>query len=286
MEQPLSLSYSWLATDDTHPVVCFLCGGAHPTETVYAFSINEKEFRISKCTHDGMLFLSPQPGARYADSLYNHPTYYEGNDDMYGMAVNDEERAAQVARIRVQELLEVAPDRGSFLEIGCGYGNTLLEARKQGFEDIAGVEFSASAVTFCREKGLPVVLGSANEPLDAALRGKKYAVIAAYSVLEHLDDPLAFVKAVRGSLEEGGVLIVRVPEMSEQGPWLSLVDHLWHFTKDTLRATLEQAGCTVQNIFPSGTFTGIQHPGKLQSITAVCGVVPQVPPPLTPTLSP
>jgi SAM-dependent methyltransferase len=50
---------------------------------------------------------------------------------------------------------------GRLLEIGCAYGFFLEEARR--FYDVAGIEIADAAVAFCRNRGLAVINGVAEE---------------------------------------------------------------------------------------------------------------------------
>ncbi len=269
------LKYPWLSVNDVHDVKCCLCDGTNETKNEFAFSINDKEFFIRHCIHDNLLFLYPQPEGQYTDNLYNHSSYWTGEDDMYGLAVSDEKSSA-VANFRVQEIVDYLEKSGrtlqgkSILEIGCAYGHTLVEARKRGAVITDGIEFSKEATLVCNKKdGLHVVLGSANDAFQNTLPNKTYEIIAMYSVLEHVNNPAEFIKRVVPLLSPGGIVVIRVPEMSKDGPWLSLVDHFWHFTRESITAVLGTAKLTQKTIFPSGLFIGSQHPGKLQSITII-----------------
>jgi len=260
---------------ETRDVVCCLCDGTNETKDVFKFSINDKVFSIRHCSHDNLLFLHPQPTGQYLEVLYNHPSYFTGEDDMYGLAVSDE-KSKTVAGFRIEEIKDYFKKENknilgmSMLEIGCAYGHTLMEARNAGMSTTDGIEFSKKATEVCNTKeGLHVVLGSVNDAFENLFDKKQYNVIAMYSVLEHVNNPLEFIKRVAPLLSPHGIMVIRVPEMSTKGPWLSLVDHFWHFTQESLKTALKQAGLTTINIFPSGTFIGTQHPGTLQSITAI-----------------
>ncbi len=254
------LNYPWLKTNDFHPVNCFFCHGKNKTKKKFSLEVNGKKFFIQHCTKDDILFLSPQPGKKYAGSLYNHSSYYTGEDDMYGLNLTDKKKTIAIAKIRITEILEYKPNAKSILEVGCGFGDTLLEAKKKGFKEVAGLEFSKKTVLVCKQKGLKVY---------STLPHKKYDVIAMYSLMEHLPNPLKFLKKIKPLLAKGGIIIIRVPEMSVKGPWLSLLDHFWHFTKKSLNKIIEETGLKVIDVFPSGKFEGIQHQGILQSMTAV-----------------
>jgi 2-polyprenyl-3-methyl-5-hydroxy-6-metoxy-1,4-benzoquinol methylase len=264
--------YDWLDTSSFRGVCCVLCDGKNPTEDVFSFTVNDKLMNIRYCIHDDLLFLSPQPSGNYADTLYNHPSYFTGEDDMFGLSVSDE-KSKEVAIIRMNEISSLLKGYDlstiSLLEVGSAYGHTLLEAKEKGIGKVFGLEYSRDAVDVSRRKGLAVELASANESLDKVFPDTKFDVIALYSVLEHVDNPYVFLKDAKMLLNKNGYFIIRVPRMSKEGPWLSLLDHYWHFTEKSLRELVQKTGLSVIEVFPSGTFVGVAHPGSLSSMTIV-----------------
>ncbi len=169
---------------------------------------------------------------------------FSGEDDMYGLDASKEKSIA-IAKIRIDEINKLLKVRGkgsisneTFLEVGCAYGHTLIEARNQGASIADGIEFSDNATAACIKSGLNVKLGNVNEPLEKYLVDKRYDIISAYSLLEHVNDPISFLSGVRSLLETDGLLVIRVPKMSPEGPWLSLLDHFWHFTSVSLKKHL------------------------------------------------
>lgn len=261
------LNYPWLKSKDARKVKCCLCGGKNKTADKFSFLINTEEFKIKHCLKDDLMYLYPQPGPKYAESLYNHPAYFQGIDDMYGLTVDDK-KSQQIAKIRIQEILKYKPSAKSILEIGCGHGHTLIEARKAGFKKADGIEFSKDAVKVCRQKKLNIYQADLRISLKYLIKNR-YDVVAMYSVLEHLQNPLVFLKNVKPLIAAGGILVVRVPKTSASGPTLSLVDHLWHFTSKSIKKTLHRLDFSVTDIFGSGTFQGIQHKGFLKSMTVI-----------------
>jgi 2-polyprenyl-3-methyl-5-hydroxy-6-metoxy-1,4-benzoquinol methylase len=100
-----------------------------------------------------------------------------------------------------------------------------------------------------------VHLGTVEEPIPANVAaGQSYDAIALYSVLEHVPNPVSFLERLTPLLSPEGTLIIRVPRMSAEGPWVSLLDHYWHFTPESLQRALEMQGFTLYDSYPSGAF--------------------------------
>ncbi len=104
-----------------------MCDGAGETELKSTYILNGVLFSILRCKKDDLMFPSPQPGDPYTRTLYSHPTYFAGTDDMYGMLVEDEKSSA-IAKIRVDEILKYRPNAKSLFEVGAAKGHTLVAA--------------------------------------------------------------------------------------------------------------------------------------------------------------
>jgi len=221
-----------------------------------------------RCQVDKLMYLSPQPGEKYCEILYNHPTYFQGIDDMYGLLINDEKTTA-IASIRLKEIRQYAPQATSLLEIGCARGHLLQEALHQGFSVVKGIEFSKEAVRVCRDKKLDVKYENINK-LIVGKNFKQYDIVAAYSILEHLNNPFGFLKMIKKFIKPAGLLIIRVPETSPvKSPNLSLLDHFWHFTRTSAKRILNKTGFKIKDIYASGVFHGIQHKSEVKNITII-----------------
>ncbi|MGH6884461.1 MAG: class I SAM-dependent methyltransferase [Geminicoccales bacterium] len=111
------------------------------------------------------------------------------------------------------------PETTSVLDIGCGIGTFLAVCREGGLS-ITGVEPSAVACEVSkREYGLELI----NEPFSSRMfQGTKFDAIFAAQVLHHLEDPAAFAADVDRVLADGGILILRTPNLVAQEPILFL----------------------------------------------------------------
>jgi SAM-dependent methyltransferase len=165
---------------------------------------------------------------------------------------NPAERMRRRATLRA---LAVGAGPARVLDIGCGQGDLLadLRGRHPGAElrgldrSLAGVRIAAAKVPAAAFHHVDLVSGCGPPP---ALRG--WATHAVCSeVLEHVDDPVALLRAARRWLGPGCRLVVTVPA----GPMSAFdrgIGHRRHFTVRDLRHTLEAAGLEVGRVTTVG----------------------------------
>lgn len=125
-------------------------------------------------------------------------------------------------------------------EVGCGYGGILAYFQRRGCK-VQGCDVSAVAVAYGRSKGLDLAVGS----VELLGRRQQVDLIILSHVLEHIEEPHAFLATVRHALAPAGDLYVEVPGLAapkdERRQFLQ-IGHLMHFRLDSLRRLLESAG--------------------------------------------
>lgn len=130
------------------------------------------------------------------------------------------------------------------IEIGCGRGEFLALLRPLGVEAY-GLEYSESSVADCRKQGLQVARGYLDR-VDAVLDNGPFDAFLLLMFLEHMPDPNAALAALYHNLRDGAVGLVEVPnfDMVLRNRLFSefIGDHLFYFTRDTLRTTLHLNG--------------------------------------------
>jgi SAM-dependent methyltransferase len=98
-------------------------------------------------------------------------------------------------------------DNNRLLDIGCGAGNLLQAARKNGW-NAQGLDVSAGAVQHVRSLGYEVFEG---ELQDAAFPSQHFDVVTAAELLEHLIDPRPLLQEVARILRPGGLFWTTTP---------------------------------------------------------------------------
>jgi SAM-dependent methyltransferase len=151
-------------------------------------------------------------------------------------------RAARRALPRVRRLQALGCRGGRLLDVGAGGGEFLYLMRAAGWQ-VQGLEPNAGYGEFARQSyDLDIEL----LPLEQAeFPAQRFDVITVNHVLEHLRDPIAALRRLRGWLQPDGVLVVEVPNVQAHyhAPGTRFhFAHLYNFSRVTLLATAARAG--------------------------------------------
>src|SRR4051812_18039708 len=180
-----------------------------------------------------------QPSLPHGDGLVD--LYRSMHDEHY---LDEEAGRRRTAR----RLLALLPVRGGrLLEVGCGHGLLLDEARALGFS-VVGLEPAHAAAAYARDVlGLPV-----REETLESLDAERFDVIVLADVLEHLDDPPAALDRCAELLAPGGSLVVVTPDPASRMArlagarwWGFLPAHTFLLPRATLRRAIEARGLSV-----------------------------------------
>lgn len=124
------------------------------------------------------------------------------------------------------------------LDVGCGRGWFLEEARKRGWE-VYGTEYSDVAVELCEKKGINMKKGQLN-PDSFAL--KEFDVITSFEVIEHINNPNEELNNIQTLLRKGGLFYCTTPNFNSLLRYylkaeynvIGYPEHLSYYTKRTL----------------------------------------------------
>lgn len=210
---------------------------------------------VVRCRRCGFDFVDPRP----ADALLT--AFYQAQDYTAHEPVDD---AAAVRRARQQlDAITAAAGRldgAAVLDIGCGGGQLLAQARGRGARP-TGVDVAAHAHAACRALGIEVV------DRVEALGGRRFDGIVMSHVLEHVPDVPATLAQCRASLAPGGWLCLEVPNIASLRARASVPAvtrlgaderyrafpiHLSYFSPATLGRALADAGFTVAAMTTAG----------------------------------
>ncbi len=199
--------------------------------------------------------LYPQPDESELAAIYS---------DHYFLGEKSEEAAERRSRMKsatgalyVDALARlIRRGNAKLLEIGCGHGEVLLEARERGFA-VSGVEVSphAAAVANRRLGAQTVQVGPLEE---VAFPLGHFDAILAADVIEHVRDPKGFLQRAHALLSPGGVVMLITPSLDSwtrrllRSRWMEYkVEHLYYFSARSIRSLLARCGFGEIRIFPN-----------------------------------
>ncbi len=128
------------------------------------------------------------------------------------------------------------------LDVGCGTGANLQMLSK--FGNAEGVDVSEQAIRFCREKGLKVRFGLAEE---LPFSDESFDIVTALDVIEHLDDDIRGLREMHRVLKAGGRMLIFVPAFM----WLwgvqdEVSNHRIRYTRSQIVERVQMAGFQIE----------------------------------------
>ena len=148
------------------------------------------------------------------------------------------------------------------LDVGCGPGQNGAEAKLRGAH-VTGIESNPTAARVARGRLDEVLeLDLTSDAASRALAGRTFDLVLFADVLEHLVDPLATLQRYVPMLEDGGHVIVSLPNVAAWPVRLGLLagafryeesglldrTHLRFFTRETAIELVENAGLEVLHV--------------------------------------
>ena len=195
----------------------------------------------------GDLYACARCGTIQQPALPKGPELHELYRDMRDDDYLTEEAGRRVTSRRLLDAIERHTQRGRMLEVGCGHGLLLDEARARGWE-VAGLELSTASLEHARDRLGLDMREVTLEAIDPATDGGCQAVVMV-DVLEHLDDPVGALAKCAALLAPGGVLLVVTPDPASRTArlagkrwWALLPSHTFLVPHATLRRLLADAG--------------------------------------------
>lgn len=154
-----------------------------------------------------------------------------------------------VSETRIQKLSSLLTSRQSttFLDVGCGVGTHLLIASRY-FESVVGVEPSDNA-EIARSKGLKVHRDFLRSDVDLGISAGAFGC---FQVLEHIFQPVQFLKLISKYLTLHAVGCINVPDgerIFRRGIYSSVIsEHVNYFTPSSLIRTVSQSGFEILDL--------------------------------------
>jgi 2-polyprenyl-3-methyl-5-hydroxy-6-metoxy-1,4-benzoquinol methylase len=181
----------------------------------------------------------------YFDSIYAHSNIF---------TTEEYENSAGEFDVHFGSFLPEEKDT-PILDIGCGTGHFLYYLKKRGYLNYLGIDISDSQVKFCSNNITPNVKNADAFEFLADERNI-YSVISANDVIEHIskEKVIPFLKLIYQALNPGGILLLKLPNMSNPFSIDSRYRDFTHecgFTEESIYQVLYMAGFRNIRLYPS-----------------------------------
>ncbi|MFA6532943.1 MAG: class I SAM-dependent methyltransferase [Patescibacteria group bacterium] len=212
---------------------CYLCN--KKSSLVYQI----KNRSIYQCLDDNLFFSADKNNTSFA---YNQD-YYRSSPYTQLPIFKDIYFQNKINKIKTLYL----NGELNILDVGCGWGNFLQILNKNHLLYL-GIDISQEAVAICQKNTLncretDLIKLSKNSR-------QKYSVITFFQVIEHLKNPLEYLKAAKKLLKKNGILLITTPNNNSPlrslfGPKWSVYNtpsHYFFYSKKSLRRLLKMSG--------------------------------------------
>ena len=223
-------------------------------------------FCFNKCQMCGLVLQNPQPVFKDISNRYDK--------EYFDYEIKNEEAFFSLMFMALSDIgfdsLDFSGLPKKILDIGCATGKFLYEFKNKGW-DVAGIEICKEAAEYGNNHRNVSIYNCTLE--KAAFPEKSFSVIHASHLIEHLNDPVSFLKEVYRILHDKGFFIIVTPNIDSfqnfifKSGWRSAIpDHLFLYSLKTLEKICSNNGFT---IIKNGTWGGIpagKAPGVIKKI--------------------
>lgn len=180
--------------------VCATASGHQPLLTVPTMTASGLPLLLLRCGGCGSVFYDPPDITNFSDLDADRESFWRFYVEVGGGVWET-----------IWPILAAAR-RGSLLDVGCGFGFTLDFWQRSGRGEAVGLELA----DYGRQGAAMLGVTIHDQLLQdcAALAGRRFDVVYASEVIEHVPDPGAFAALLAPWVADDGVLIMTTPAAS------------------------------------------------------------------------
>jgi SAM-dependent methyltransferase len=179
------------------------------------------DYSLWRCAETGLEFCAPPlPGnTAFYEWVSGFASYYPGFRWEYG----------EVARILKSE--NISAPGFKVLDVGCGKGDFLRALDFLPAQNKFALDLNEPAIRVCREQGFNAFCGTVETAIATGfLRPGDFPVVTSFHCLEHVSQPVEFVRELLRATAPGGKLFLSTPysPMSFEHDWFDVLNHPPH----------------------------------------------------------
>ncbi|WP_051560454.1 class I SAM-dependent methyltransferase [Clostridium beijerinckii] len=228
---------------------CLLCGSEKTTIVDTKIrNVKTDSIKVYICKKCGVHFLNPRLTEEELEEYYNGEYRKEYTEKEYYSREKLEEffkKSLPEATVRINRVKQYINKEDEILEIGCSSGYFLYDIRNK-VKTVYGTEWDENNLRYCKELGINV----AKNPPDFH---KKFDKIFLFHVLEHIKNPISFMKSLKEQMkDDNSMIFIEVPnnqdillneyDIPEFKSFYYQSAHLWYFNTTSLSYVLNEAG--------------------------------------------
>ena len=230
--------------------ICPICSNNNTIEYLYKNLIGDKS--ILKCNNCEIEYLYPYPTEKELSEIYS--------DSYAAWGIGQEDTFSKMKREKFKRLLkDISKYRtnGKLLDIGCGPGYLMKEAKNIGF-DVYGVEVGKKASDIAKKE-----FGDNNiynGTLETSHFEKNYFdIIVMSDLLEHVKNPVEILKKSRELLNNttNSYIILTTPNTNSftcktmKSKWSHYnIEHIHYFNKKSMETLANNTGFKIIEMKP------------------------------------
>lgn len=208
-------------------------------------AVSKESFILCKCSDCKLLFTNPRPTQDTIGPYYNFPEYFSHEDKAKNITQWIYQKVRNHTISKKVKFIEQFKKKGKILDYGCGTGEFLKFAKKQGWK-VAGVEPNEKA----RDQANLKLKNKIRSSIEELKKNSTYDVITLFHVLEHIHDLRKSCKKIISHLNSNGYLIIAVPNYEswdgkKYGKFWAGWDiprHLYHFNTIAMESFKNEFG--------------------------------------------
>lgn len=241
---------------------CAICNNNQNITELYPQTINFKNvnkktfsarrtpdrmhYRFVKCTKCGLIFSNPILEREKIDRLYKESLFFYNEESSY------------IGKTYLHYLKQILGNKDKknlkLLDIGCGDGFFLKEAKEFGINSVYGIEPSKPATGLADKDIKKIIKISILKP--GIFKENFFDIICCFHTLDHITNPNAFLKQCFKMLKKGGKILfivhntdgLSVKLFGEKSAIFD-IEHIYLFNAKSLTAIFKKNGFTPKQIF-------------------------------------